>query len=66
MLPADAALEAAARELMAAAGRPELLVNGWDDDALVSPYEREAWRVCAARCVGAWLAAAGLELERLT
>jgi len=31
---------------MAAAGRPEVLVDGWDDDQVVTEYEREAWRTC--------------------
>ena len=44
------ALEAAARELLVAAGRPEALA--WEN---LTDYERAAWREAAARTVLAFL-----------
>lgn len=49
-------LEAAARALLVAAGRPE----GW---AIATEYEREAWRTAASATILAYLGATGAAID---
>ena len=53
MTSSSDALEAAARELLVAAGRPEAFA--WEN---LTDYERAAWREAAARTIAAFVEAA--------